>query len=145
MMLNTQPKRWLQPLALGAALLVVFVVVRKGRAAVAHYSQSGPSGSWRGKWSSEPTGHEGPLNARIRPSGPGRYTAWFYGRFAKIIPFAYRASLSRVPGTAETYRSSKRLPLLGRYETTARISQDRLHADFVSNEDRGEFIMSRRR
>jgi hypothetical protein len=140
-----ESSRWLQPFALGAALLMVFLVARDSRAAESCCPVSEPDGVWRGKWSSQSTGHEGPLNARIRPAGANQYTAWFYGRFAKVIPFAYRASLSRVPGTTDTYRSSKRLPLLGEYETTATISQDSFQADFVSSQDRGVFTMSRRR
>jgi hypothetical protein len=104
-----------------------------------------PGGVWRGKWLSQSTGHQGPLGARIRRAGPSHYIAWFYGRFAGVIPFAYRASLEKVPGTADLYRSRKRMPLLGTYQTTARISHGRFHADFSGGQDRGVFVMSRRR
>ena len=137
--------RWLRPLACLVALLAIFLISRDVRAGNRHQDDGGPGGVWRGKWLSQSNGHQGPLGARIRPSGPGRYTAWFYGRFARVIPFAYRASLERVPGTSDLYHSSKRMPLLGTYETTARISEGRFHADFVGDQDRGVFTMTRRR
>lgn len=106
---------------------------------------SRPTGVWRGEWSSQTSGHRGPLGARIRAVGPDRYRALFYGRFAVVIPFAYRTTLTRVPGTSDLYHSAKRMPLLGTYRTTARISHDSFRADFVGREDRGVFLMSRRR
>lgn len=105
----------------------------------------GPVSVWRGQWNSATTGHRGPLGARLRPAGPDRYSALFYGRFAGVIPFAYRATLYRVPGTADLYQSSKRMPLVGDYRTTARISGGSFYADFTARDDRGVFIMSRRR
>jgi len=106
---------------------------------------SNPSGVWRGEWSSGSTGHRGALGARIRPAGPDRYQALFYGRFAGVIPFAYRTTLDRVPGTADVYTSAKKMPLLGTYRTTATISGGSFHADFAGRRDRGVFTMTRRR
>lgn len=103
------------------------------------------SGVWRGSWHSSPTGHRGPLNARIRQVSPDRYEALFYGRFFVVIPFAYRATLDRVPGTADLYYSSKRMPIVGNYQTTARISGGSFQATFQSAKDSGVFQMSRRR
>jgi len=103
-----------------------------------------PTGVWRGQWSSQSSGHRGALGARIRPDGPNQYRALFYGRFAAVIPFFYRTTLTRVPGTADVYHSAKRMPLLGTYETTATISGSSFHADFVGEKDRGVFEMNRR-
>jgi hypothetical protein len=106
---------------------------------------SDASGVWRGSWHSSPTGHRGPLNAKIRQVSPDRYEALFYGRFFVVIPFAYRATLDRVPGTADLYHSSKRMPIVGNYQTTARISGGNFQANFQSGKDSGVFQMSRRR
>jgi hypothetical protein len=106
---------------------------------------SDASGVWRGGWYSAPTGHRGPLNAKIRQVSPDRYEALFYGRFFVVIPFAYRATLDRVPGTADLYHSSKRMPIVGNYQTTARISGGSFQATFNSGKDSGTFQMSRRR
>lgn len=106
---------------------------------------SDASGVWRGSWHSSPTGHRGPLNAKIRQVSPDRYEALFYGRFFVVIPFAYRATLDRVPGTADLYHSSKRMPIVGNYQTTARISGGTFQATFQSGKDSGVFQMSRRR
>lgn len=106
---------------------------------------SDASAVWRGSWYSAPTGHRGPLNAKIRQVSPDRYEALFYGRFFVVIPFAYRATLDRVPGTADLYHSSKRMPIVGNYQTTARISGGSFQATFNSGKDSGTFQMSRRR
>lgn len=130
------------------ASLCTAVILAAGSAAPAaavagHWG--GPSGGWRGQWISGTTGHQGPLGVRIRPTGPGQYRALFYGRFALVVPFAYRATLTRVPGTSDLYHSSKRLPLMGTYQTTARISGGSFRASYTSRKDRGVFRMSRRR
>ncbi len=104
-----------------------------------------PSGVWRGQWTSQSSGHRGALGAKIRPAGPDHYKATFYGRFAVVIPFFYRTTLDRIPGTTDMYYSAKKMPLLGTYETTARISGSHFRADFVGKKDRGVFEMRRRR
>lgn len=106
---------------------------------------SQPSGVWRGYWHSDPTGHRGPINAKIRQVSPDRYEALFYGRFFVVIPFAYRATLTRVPGTADLFHSSKQMPIVGNYQTTARIRDGRFDANFSSGKDTGVFRMTRRR
>lgn len=104
-----------------------------------------PSGVWRGYWHSDPTGHRGPINAKIRQLSPDRYEALFYGRFFVVIPFAYRATLTRVPGTADLFHSSKQMPIVGNYQTTATIRDGHFDANFSSGKDTGVFRMTRRR
>lgn len=106
---------------------------------------SQPSGVWRGYWHSDPTGHRGPINAKIRQVSPDRYEALFYGRFFVVIPFAYRATLTRVPGTADLFHSSKQMPIVGNYQTTATIRDGHFDANFSSGKDTGVFRMTRRR
>jgi hypothetical protein len=106
---------------------------------------SQPSGVWRGYWHSDPTGHRGPINAKIRQVSPDRYEALFYGRFFVVIPFAYRATLTRAPGTADLFHSSKQMPIVGNYQTTATIRDGHFDANFSSGKDTGVFRMTRRR
>lgn len=127
-----------------AGLLAVAVAWSAGSASASNPT-SNPSGVWRGEWSSGSTGHRGALGARIRPVGPDRYQALFYGRFAGVIPFAYRTTLDRVPGTVDVYTSAKKMPLLGTYRTKATISGGSFYADFAGRRDRGVFTMTRRR
>lgn len=104
-----------------------------------------PAGVWRGTWSSRSTGHQGPLRARIRQLDSHTYRAWFAGRFAGVIPFVYPSKLNRVPGTANLYQTSRRLPLMGNYRMTATVTPGRFDANFQSRNDQGTFRMTRRR
>ncbi len=103
-----------------------------------------PAGRWQGGWYSAPTGHRGPLRARIRPLNTNQYQATFAGRFALVVPFVYRARLDRVPGTVDQYTSSKRMPFVGNYQMHATITPDHFHADFRGRRDSGTFRMMRR-
>lgn len=100
------------------------------------------SGVWRGRWCSHPTGHRGPVNATIRRINPDCYEATFHGRFFVLIPFVYRATLHRVPGT-DLFHSTKRMPIVGTYQMTAQISGGHFEANFTSGKDSGIFRMTR--
>ena len=128
----------LRPAVLAIAFLLVI-----GSTSAMPCDAASPSGKWRGSWSSETTGHKGPLKARVRRTGDGQYRALFVGRFAGVIPFVYPAKLERVPGTCHCFRSSQRLPLLGTYTMTATVSGNRFVADFRGRRDSGVFQMSR--
>ncbi len=104
-----------------------------------------PAGVWKGRWTSQSTGHQGPMRARIRQLDENTYRAWFAGRFAGIVPFAYPTTLERVPGSCNCFRSRQRLPLMGTYQMTAAISSGRFDARFRSRDDWGNFRMVRRR
>lgn len=119
-----------------ASLLLVLVFGVTANAA-------SPTGSWRGRWLSDGSNHTGTLGARIRPTGADSYRAMFYGRFAVVVPFIYRAELHRVPGTCDCYTSTRRLPLLGEYRMTAHVSDHRFYAKFRGKSDQGTFDLSR--
>ncbi|KAA5543026.1 hypothetical protein FYK55_12060 [Roseiconus nitratireducens] len=102
-----------------------------------------PSGRWAGSWSSASTGHRGPLRARVRQVDTNTYRTLFAGRFAKVIPFVYPATLHRVPGTCNQFESSARLPLMGEYRMTATVNGNQFYARFRSREDQGIFNLSR--
>lgn len=125
------------------ALLIACALLSLSFSGARDTNAASPSGSWRGSWSSETTGHRGPLKARVRETGNGNYRAVFVGRFAGVVPFIYPASLTRVPGTCNCYRSSQRLPLMGTYQMTASITGNRFYATFSSRKDRGVFDLKR--
>ena len=105
-----------------------------------------PQGRWSGRWQSASTGHSGPMNVSIRPTSNGNYQARFTGRFALVIPFAYRAEL--VPQTTSqgqtVLTSSKKLgPILGSYQMNTQIVGDSLSGGFQAAGDRGTITMRR--
>lgn len=103
------------------------------------------SGSgWRGYWQSESSRHSGPMRATIQPTATG-YSVLFAGRFAKVIPFAYRTDL-QVTGTSgdTTFLAvAKRLPLVGTFKTEAVATPTSFDATFESKKDRGRFVLTR--
>lgn len=132
-----------------AVSLAAFLAITLAVSDLAHAGSpprfGSPAGAWRGTWSSRSTGHQGPLRARIRQLDSHTYRAWFAGRFAGVIPFVYPSKLNRVPGTANLYRSSRRLPLMGNYRMSATVTPGRFDANFQSRNDQGTFRMTRRR
>ena len=105
-----------------------------------------PSGVWRGRWYSQRTGHSGPVRAHITPVGEGRYEAKFSGRFAGVIPFAYRTPMvaTSFDGATTTLVASKKLgPLLGSYQMQAIQVGDQFQASFTAGKDTGSFQMNR--
>jgi hypothetical protein len=105
-----------------------------------------PQGRWKGRWQSESTGHSGPMNVSITPTAKGTYQARFTGRFALVIPFAYRAEL--VPQTTSegqtVLSSSKKLgPILGSYQMQTQVTGDSLSGGFQAAGDRGSIKMRR--
>jgi len=139
------PPRAISGSLLWAAAATLGVIAISSLMGSSRAHASNPSGVWRGQWTSQSSGHRGALGAKIRPAGPDHYNATFYGRFAVVVPFFYRTTLDRIPGTTDMYYSAKKMPLLGTYETTARISGNSFRADFVGKKDRGVFEMRRRR
>ena len=109
-------------------------------------AQENPQGVWKGRWQSQSTGHSGPMRVVISPTSRGTYQARFTGRFAAVIPFAYRADL--VPQSTSDGRtiltSSKKLgPILGSYQMQTEINGNVLSGDFQAAGDRGSIMMQR--
>lgn len=123
-------------------LLVVVALLTVAMTSTSALAAS-PVGRWKGRWISESTGHKGPLKAHIRRLDHDTYRAVFVGRFFAVIPFAYPATLERVPGSCDQYTSSQRLPLIGTYRMNATVTPHHFHAYFQSGDDRGTFQMSR--
>lgn len=105
------------------------------------------TGSWNGGWYSQTTGHKGPLQAKIRPSNDGHYTATFTGKFFKVIPFRYEMKLNVVANDGNTLRlsGSKKLgPLMGYYSYHATVSGSQFTASYRTKRDQGTFSLRRR-
>jgi hypothetical protein len=86
------------------------------------------------------------MRVAITPTSRGTYQARFTGRFAAIIPFAYRAELAAytTPDGATLLSSSKKLgPILGSYQMQTQVSGNVLSGDFQAAGDRGSIQMRR--
>jgi hypothetical protein len=107
---------------------------------------SDPTGRWKGEWTSQSTGHRGPMRANIRQSQDGTYQARFSGRFAVVIPFTYKVQLHpRYDEFGNVHLSaSKPLgPLLGSYSMHAISSGSTLQGSFNAAKDVGAIKMNR--
>ena len=107
---------------------------------------SDPTGRWKGEWTSQSTGHRGPMRANIRQSQDGTYQARFSGRFAVVIPFTYKVQLHpRYDEFGNVHLSaSKPLgPLLGSYSMHAISSGSTLQGSFNAAKDVGSIQMNR--
>ena len=105
-----------------------------------------PTGVYRGEWRSGSTGHRGPMRAVVQPRADGNYQARFTGRFALVIPFAYRATLQPSQDAfGNTYLSvAKPLgPILGSYRMTAQANENGLSGNFQAAGDKGSIQMKR--
>lgn len=80
------------------------------------------SGVWRGRWTTDATAkraeHGGPLRMKLTPSGPSTYQGRFSGRFAKVIPYFYRAEVQQV---GSSLYSTKKLGPLGEYRMAMQL------------------------
>lgn len=121
-----------------SCLLILILFVSSGSKGQAE----SPAGTWKGRWNSTSTGHSGPLRARIWPDGNGGYDARFSGRFAWVVPFTYRAKLQQ--NTCGQWVSSRRMPIVGTYRTTATVAGGRFHASYAGGRETGTFEMIRR-
>jgi len=104
------------------------------------------AGHWSGGWSSETTGHRGPLKADIRPNADGSYSARFTGRFFKVIPFRYQMQLNVVGqdgGNLILAGSKKLCPVMGYYSYQAVVSNNQFSASYNTKRDRGTFFLRR--
>ncbi len=122
----------------GLLLLAISAIVASSCAA------DEPTGRWKGRWSSDSTGHSGPMRARVTATDRGTYKAIFAGRFAGIIPFVYRAEL--VPTQTWDgvgYTTLKRLPLLGSYRMQTAIDGNLFNANWSAVGDTGQVRLLR--
>jgi hypothetical protein len=104
------------------------------------------TGSWSGRWLSCGNGHNGPMNAEFCRRCDGHYDVKFNGRFFKLVPFRYKATLT-VTGYADgkVYLSGSHNigPLLGTFSYNAWSDGCQFVAGYCSRKDNGQFLMSR--
>ncbi len=109
-------------------------------------AQSPDGRGWKGEWVSETTGHHGPLKANVRPLSNGDYRVRYSGRFAKVIPFYYPATM-RNAGTGpngEIYlTNTTRMPFFGTFHADAVLTGTTFDSQYTSKRDSGRFTLSR--
>jgi hypothetical protein len=104
------------------------------------------NGRWSGYWISDFNGHNGPLHANVRQKDSDTYRVTFSGRFAKVIPFRYTATM-QVIGRGEDVlilAAERRLGFRGTFRTTAVVTHTHFDATFTSPRDYGRFVLTRR-
>lgn len=105
-----------------------------------------PVGRWKGKWSSQSTGHQGPMRATIRQNGQGGYDARFSGRFFVVIPFTYKVSMRPTldaMGNVHLVANKPLGPLLGSYRMDSMVMGNSLLGSFSAAKDTGTVSMRR--
>lgn len=109
---------------------------------------SGMEGRWKGEWRSEWNGHSGGLRCLMTHQENGRYVAWFFSTYARILFFQYE-TVFRVAQEDEGRLRFEGEQDLGemvggvyRYEGT--VDGDLFRAAFrAENGDHGVFEMRR--
>lgn len=101
---------------------------------------------WKGNWTSDTTGHKGPLKASVTQEGPESYKARFTGRFAGVVPFMYTSKMhvTGVENGRVHLAADRKLPMFGQFNTRAVIDGDRFDATYQAKKDQGSFRMERR-
>lgn len=103
------------------------------------------SGRWQGTWSSAANArhreHSGPLRIRLTSNGDGTYQGVFAGRFALVIPYFYRASVSQY---GNQLVSTKRLGPLGVYRMQLSSSPGGLNGNWNAAGESGAIQLRRR-
>jgi hypothetical protein len=103
------------------------------------------SGSWSGYWTSDSTGHRGPLRCYLTKLDNGQYRADFSGRFFKILPFRYSVNLDVIQeGETVTLAGDQQLGRrLGTFHYDAEANSQEFVAHYSSCKDHGRFVLSR--
>ena len=105
------------------------------------------SGSWSGNWISDGSGHKGPMKAVFRPVGTDSYEVTFSGRFFKVIPFRYKATLmvTGKDGDKLILTGNQKLLGFGTFEYSALADNGSFMANYTSKKDNGRFELYRGR
>jgi hypothetical protein len=104
------------------------------------------SGHWRGHWSSDSTGHKGPLRCTLTRLDESSYQADFSGRFFKLIPFRYSVVLTITSDDGHTVQLTGSHDLGRRFGTFTYVAEatcDEFVANYSSCKDCGQFVLSR--
>jgi hypothetical protein len=105
------------------------------------------AGSWSGNWISEGSGHKGPIKAVFRSVGSDSYEVTFSGRFFKVVPFRYKATLmvTGKEGDKLILTGSQKLLGFGTFEYNALADEGSFIANYSSKKDNGRFELYRGR
>lgn len=105
------------------------------------------AGSWSGNWISEGSGHKGPMIAVFRSVGTDSYDVTFSGRFFKVVPFRYKATLmvTGKEGDKLILTGSQKLLGFGTFEYNALADEGSFIANYSSKKDNGRFELYRSR
>jgi hypothetical protein len=102
------------------------------------------SGSWSGYWTSDNTGHRGPLRCTMVQLSDGSYEAHFSGRFFKVLPFRYSVVLNVIQdGDTVLLAGDHQLGRRGNFHYDAEASCQDFVASYSSCKDAGQFVLSR--
>ena len=105
------------------------------------------AGSWSGNWISDGSGHKGPMKAVFKSAGTDSYEVTFSGRFFKVIPFRYKATLTVTgkEGDKLILTGSQKLLGFGTFEYNALADEGSFIANYSSKKDNGRFELYRGR
>ncbi len=103
------------------------------------------SGIWVGNWFSDGSGHKGSMKANFSPLGDDAYDVTFTGRFFKVFPFRYKATLriSGMEGNKLVLTGNQRLLGFGTFEYRALVDETSFLANYNSKRDNGRFELYR--
>lgn len=105
-----------------------------------------PVGVWRGEWHSGSTGHHGPMRANIQLRADGAYQARYVGRFALVVPFAYRVTMyPQLDAYGNTVLTAEKPlgPWMGTYRMNAQVFGNQMSGGFQAAGDNGTIRMQR--
>jgi hypothetical protein len=102
------------------------------------------SGRWKGTWTSAANSkhreHSGPLRVHLTSNYDGTYRGIFVGRFAKVIPYIYRGTVTQYGNQVV---STKRLGPLGEYRMELSLSPNTLHGGWTAAGESGAIHLQR--
>ena len=102
-------------------------------------------GRWRGRWTDDVRGHDGPLRGRFRATRDGNYRAVFTGTFYKVIPFVFATKLNVVEqsGDRVVFAGTSRVGGFGRFTYHALAEGNQFNAQYSSRGWTGGFHLTR--
>ncbi len=86
------------------------------------------------------------MRAVVQPKSDGTYQARFTGRFALVIPFAYRVTLQpNQDAYGNTFLTAEKPlgPVMGSYRMTAHANENGFNGSFQAAGDNGSIQMQR--
>src|SRR5476649_119902 len=129
---------------LGSARLFSLCIV--GLMATVSAASAGElDGRWPcGKWVDYKSGHEGPLQGKFRQIDDCRYRVVFTGKFAKVVPFRFGATLNVVGREGDKVIFAGESRIMGmRFSYDAVADANNFNAQYNSRRWTGEFNLNR--